>query len=130
MTFTDLMPIRIARRERPVRRHRAPDECARLRFLLFGANLCIRGLRLQLDDQDRDHAATIARIDERHAEVVTGLESEVAELQRRLDIACRAETAVTRTQEISLDEIRRHCVKPLHQAPFATAAPGWAPTAI
>lgn len=126
MTIANLLPVRISRRERPTGKHRDADAVDLLQCKLLGAQLLIKGLRLQLDDKDQEHEAAVARIDERHAEVVRGLEDEVAELRRRLDIACLAETAVTRTQEISLDEIRRHCVKPvpLHQAPFATTNPG------
>lgn len=42
---------------------------------------------------------TVARIDERNGETVRGLEEQLAALQQRLDIACKAETAVTKTQE-------------------------------
>jgi hypothetical protein len=129
MTLTDLMPIRITLRGRPTGKHREDDSVDLLQCKLIGAQLLIKGLRLQLDDKDREHEATVSRIDERHAEVAAGLESELAELRRRLDIACRAETAVTRTQEISLDEIRRPCTRPipLHESPFATTDPGWVP---
>lgn len=124
MTLTDLLPARITRWERPTGKHREDDAVDLLQCKLAGANMLIKGLGLQLDEAEATHEATVARIDERHAEAVRGLEDELADLRRRLDIACRAETAVTRTQEISLDDIRRHCVKPLHEAPFATTNPG------
>jgi hypothetical protein len=130
VTLTDLLPTRIGIRKRPTGKHREADAVDLLQCKLTGAQLLIKGLRLQLDDKDFEHDEAVARIDERHSEVVRGLEDELAELQRRLDIACKAETVVTRTQEISLDEIRRHCVKPvpLHQAPFATTSPGRVPS--
>ena len=119
MTFADLLPVRIGlldRASRPARKHRAPDEVDRLRFLLFGANLCIRGLRLQLDDQASEHAEVVARIDARNAETVRGLEQQIADLKHRLDIRTWAEAAAERTQEMAVI-----VPVPLHQAPFATA---------
>lgn len=134
MTIADLMPVRIGlldRKPRVVRKHRAPDECERLRFLLFGANLCIRGLHLQLDDKDREHAETVARIDERHAEIVRGLEAQVIRLQRRLEVGVLAEAAATETQEIdtqSLQERFAHGpVVALNQTPMARRSPGHVP---
>ncbi|CAL9646555.1 hypothetical protein [Streptomyces sp. enrichment culture] len=53
----------------------------------------------------------------------------IAALERRLAVVSLAESAATKTQEMSIAEIRRHCVKPvpLHQAPFATVDPGRIP---
>ncbi|MGX1254102.1 hypothetical protein RKD48_006613 [Streptomyces ambofaciens] len=53
----------------------------------------------------------------------------IADLERRLTVGVLAESAATKTQELSIAEIRRHCVKPvpLHQAPFATVDPGRVP---
>src|SRR5690606_33817520 len=97
---------------RPARKHRAPDEIERQKMLRAGAELLIKGLRLQLEDQERQHAEVIARIDARHAEIVEGLERQVAELERRLQIGVLAESAAATTQEIPIEEIRRHCVMP------------------
>lgn len=94
-----------ALRPRRGRKHLASDEVGRLKALLDGALLCVKGLRVQLDDQAREHAATIARIDARHAETVRGLEQEVAELKRRLDIGVKAEHVVTPTQEIPAEQV-------------------------
>lgn len=131
MSFADLLPARIGRLDRtlrPARKHRAPDEIERQKMLRAGAELLIKGLRLQLEDQERQHAEVIARIDARHAEIVEGLERQVAELERRLQIGVLAESAAATTQEIPIEEIRRHCVMPLHESPLANPAhvPAWA----
>lgn len=127
-TISDLLPIRLTWREKPVGKHREDDAVDLLQCKLSGARLLIKGLRLQLDEKDREHEATIQRIDDRHAEVVRGLEAQLAEAGRRLDIACKAETAVTQTQEISVEEIRRHCTPvPLHQSPQARRDPAHVP---
>ncbi len=104
MTLADLMPIRIGILDRPARkpRHRASDEVERLQFLLAGARQLIKGLHLQLEDKDREHEQVIQRIDERHAETVRGLERQIAELQRRLDIGVLAQAAADETQEIPI----------------------------
>jgi uncharacterized sporulation protein YeaH/YhbH (DUF444 family) len=126
-----LLPVRLDLRRRVPRKHRAADEVERQRFLRAGADLYIQGLHVQLADQEAQHAAVIARIEARHAETVAGLERELQEARERLAIACKAETAVTRTQELSVEEIRRHCtqrVMPLHESPLASPAhvPAWA----
>lgn len=130
MALADLMPIRIGalRRQPRAPKHRAIDEVERLQHQMGGARLLIKGLHLQLDDLHRKHAETIARIDELHGETVRGLEAQLAELERRLHVGVLAEHVVAKTQELSLDEIRKHCVKPLHQAPFATVDPGRVPS--
>ncbi|WP_405673145.1 hypothetical protein [Streptomyces sp. NBC_01530] len=134
MTITDLLP-RLTWWERPARKprhpqHRAVDEVERQQILRAGADLLIKGLRLQLEEQEARHAAVVARIDERHGETVRGLERHIAELVRRLELRSLTENVVTRTQELSLDEIRKHCttpVMPLHQSPLADPAhvPAW-----
>jgi hypothetical protein len=128
--LASLLPIRINLREKPVGKHREDDAVDLLHCKLTGARLLIKGLRLQLDDKDREHEAAIRRIDDRHAEVVRGLEAQLADANRRLDIACKAETAVTQTQEMPVEEIRRHCTPvPLHQSPQARRpehVPAWA----
>jgi transposase len=127
-----LLPVRLDLRRRPTRKHRAVDEVDRQLFLRAGADLYIQGLHVQLADQEEQHAVVIARIEARHAETVRGLERELQEARERLAIACKAETAVTRTQELSVEEIRRHCTPvPLHQSPMAQTAnpahvPAWA----
>jgi predicted nucleic acid-binding Zn-ribbon protein len=130
VSFADLMPIRIGILDRPRKqRHRAIDEVDRQRALRYGADLLIKSLQLQLTDQEAEHAEIIARIDERHAEIVEGLEQQIADLKRRLAVGVLAESAATKTQELSIAEIRQHCVTPvpLHQAPFATTNPGRTP---
>lgn len=133
MSFADLLPARIGRLDRtlrPARKHRKPDEIERQKMLRAGADLLIKGLRLQLEDQAREHAEVIARIDARHAEIVEGLERQIAELERRLNIASQAESAAATTQEIPIEEIQRHLVMPLHESPLANPAhvPAWART--
>jgi hypothetical protein len=117
-----LLPIRIShlRPDRTARKHRAVDDNERLRFLLFGANLCIAGMRVQLDDQERKHAAVIARIDEQHGQIVRQLENQLADAERRLDIRTWAEAAAAKTQPIPVIT----AVMPLHRAPFASTDPG------
>jgi hypothetical protein len=124
MTLTDLLPVRIAWRDRPTGKHRESDAIDLLQCKLAGAQLLIKGLRLQLEDAEDRHAETIARIDERHGEVVRGLEQQIAELERRLNVGVLAETAVTQTQSIPVITP----VMPLHQSPQAKAAPSWAKT--
>jgi hypothetical protein len=126
VSFTDLLPIRIGFLDRTPRRpkHSAPAEVDRLRGLLDGAHALIKGLHLQMTDLEKQHAEVVARIDERHGEIVRGLENQIADLERRLDVRVLAESVVTKTQELSLEEIRKHCVIPLHEAPFATTDPG------
>lgn len=129
MSIADLLPIRISLRDKPLGKHREDDTVDLLNCMLAGARLLIQGLRLQLDDKDDEHEATIARIDARHAEVVDGMQRQIDDLQRRLDIACKAETAVTATQELSVDEIRQHCITPvpLHLSPQARRDPAHVP---
>ena len=130
MTFADLLPVRFgfldrsARPGQTARKHRAIDEVERQRILRAGADLLIKGLRLQLEEQAGKHADAIARIDARHAETVRGLEQQVADLERRLRVACQANAAADQTQEIDPEIVRRICVQPLYEAPFATTDPG------
>lgn len=121
MSIADLLPVRISFFDRTPRKpkHRAIDEVERLNLHKVWADLLIKSLRVQLDDLAHEHAETIARIDERHSEIVRGLEGQIADLERRLDVRVLAESVVTRTQELSLDEIRQHCVMPLSQSPMA-----------
>jgi hypothetical protein len=127
VSIIDRLPTR---RTRPARKHRAADEVERLKFLLGGANALIKGLGVQLDDQEREHTDTVARIDERHAETVRGLEQQIADLEHRLTIGVLAEHVVAKTQEIPGEQIRQMCATPvpLHQLPMANPAhvPAWA----
>lgn len=122
MSIASLLPIRLGFLDRPVRRpkHSAPLEVDRLRNKLAGAELLMAGYRIQLDDLHREHAEVIARIDERHGEIVRGLEAQLADLERRLDVRVLAESVVTRTQEIPVITP----VMPLHQSPLAVTDPG------
>lgn len=127
MSITAYLP-RLGLLERPVRkpRRRAVDEVEWLRQKKVWADLMIKTLRVQLDDAEARHAEVIARIDERHGETVRGLERQLHELQWRLDIACKAETAVAKTQELDADAIRQHCITPvlpLHLSPLASVDP-------
>lgn len=126
MTLANLMPIRFTLRDKPTGKRRQDDAVDLLQCKLTGARMLIKGLRLQLDDQAREHEATVRRIDERHAEIVRGLEQQVADLERRLAIACQASAAADQTQEIDPETVRRICAQPvpLYEAPFATVDPG------
>jgi hypothetical protein len=125
VTLTAYLP-RLGLFERPARKprhpqHRAIDEVERQQILRAGADLLIKTLRIQLDDAEARHAKVIARIDERHGEIVRGLEDQIAEFERKLDVACKAETAVAKTQEFDASEIRARFAAPmpLHQSPMA-----------
>jgi hypothetical protein len=120
-----LLPIRIShfKRDKPTGKRREDDTVDLLQCKLISTQLLIKGLRLQLDDQDHEHAETIARIDERHGETVRGLEDQIADLERRLDIRTLAEAAAAQTQPITVITP----VLPLYAAPFATTNPGRVP---
>lgn len=122
MTLTTYLP-RIGLLDRSARRprhpqHRAVDEVERQLILRAGADLLIKGLRMQLEEQAVRHAETIRRIDERHAEVVEGLEHQIRELKRRLAVRALAEAAAAETQPIPVITP----VLPLHQSPLANPA--------
>ena len=139
MSITDLLPVRLGFFDRPARkpprtRHRAVDEVERQQALRFGADLLIKGLRLQLEEQEAAHREVIARIDERHAEIVRGLERQIADLERRLDIGVKAEHVVAKTQEIEIprdlrDRFAAGAVLALNQSPLTRQSPvhvpGW-----
>jgi hypothetical protein len=117
-----LLPIRIShfKRDKPTGKRREDDTVDLLQCKLIGAQLLIKGLRLQLDDQERKHAAVIARIDEQHGQIVRQLENQLADAERRLDVRKWAEAAAAKTQEIPIVT----AVMPLHRAPFASTDPG------
>jgi hypothetical protein len=125
MSFADLLPVRLGLFDRrvPRTRHRAIDEVDRQLALRAGADLLIKALHLQLDDQAREHADTVARIDARHAETVRGLEQQIADLQRRLDVGVKAEHVIAATQEIDVRSLRDRFtdgpVRSLHHSPQA-----------
>lgn len=131
MSFADLLPARVSRPGRPARKHRKPDEIDRQKALRAGADLLIKGLRLQLEEQEAEHEAIIARIDARHAEVVAGLERQIADLERRLQVGVLAESAAAKTQEIPIVQVSQSGVVPLHESPLANPThaahvPAWA----
>ncbi|MCX5522646.1 hypothetical protein OG342_07175 [Streptomyces bobili] len=131
MTLGELLPVGLGMLTRtPRTRHRAIDEVDRQKALRVGADLRIKALVVQLDDQEAAHAETIARIDARHAETVRLLEQQIADLERRLAIACQATAAADQTQEIDPKVIARICGQPvpLHLSPMANPAhvPAWA----
>ncbi|MGW1744504.1 hypothetical protein ACWCRD_02580 [Streptomyces sp. NPDC002092] len=136
MSLADLMPVRIGfpslfDRRVPRTRHRAVDEVERQQALRHGADLLIKGLRLQLEEQEARHAEVVARIDERHAEVVRGLEQQVADLERRLDIRAFAEAAAAKTQELDVRSLQERFadgpVLALNQTPMARRGAGNVP---
>ncbi|WP_432139738.1 hypothetical protein [Streptomyces sp. bgisy154] len=129
MTLASLLPVHLGTL-RPARhpKHRALDEVDRQKALRAGADLLIKALRSQLDDQQREHEETVQRIDARHAETVEGLEQRIADLEHRLAIACQASAAADQTQEIPAEVVQRMCTPvPLYRAPFATTDPGRIP---
>jgi len=112
VSIASLLPVRIALLDRTARkpkrtRHRAIDEVARQKALRTGADLLIKGLRLQLNEQAAKHAEVIARIDARHGEIVRGLEQQIADLERRLDVSTFAEAAAAKTQEIDVRSLQQ-----------------------
>jgi hypothetical protein len=136
MAFADLLPARLARRDRPAK-HRAADEVARLRHMLAGAEILIKGLRLQLNEQDTVHEEVVQRIDDRYTETIRGLEQQIADLERRLDIRTFAEAAAARTQELDVRGLRERFetgpVRRLGASPLADTTqpqhvPAWART--
>jgi hypothetical protein len=111
VTLTDYLP-RLSPFDRSARkpkrtRHRAVDEVARQKALRTGADLLIKGLHLQLNEQAAKHAEVIARIDARHGEIVRGLEQQIADLERRLDVSTFAEAAAAKTQEIDVRSLQQ-----------------------
>jgi hypothetical protein len=124
VSITDLLPVRLGFLDRSARRpkHRASDEVERLQRKLAGAELLMGGYRIQLEDLHNEHAETIARIDERHGEIVRGLEEQIAGLERRLNTRVLAEHVIAQTQEIPVITP----VVPLHRSPQAKTAPSWA----
>jgi hypothetical protein len=104
VSLASLLPVRFGLFDRSHRqpKHRASDEVTRLQHKLAGAELLMAGYRIQLDDLHRNHAETIARIDERHGEIVRGLEQQIAELEHRLNVGVLAEHVVAKTQEIPI----------------------------
>jgi len=132
VSLADLLPARVSRPGRPARKHRKPDEIDRQKLLRHGADLLIKGLQLQLEEQEAEHREVIARIDARHAEIVAGLERQIADLERRLQIGVLAESAAAKTQEIPIVvQAPQSGVVPLHESPLANPAspayvPAWA----
>lgn len=154
MTLTDLLPARLGRRERPLRKHRAPDEIERLQRKVAGAELLIKGLHVQLDDKDRAHEATAAR----QAELIATLEDDVRRLTAQVadeqgaravaeaDVEARDRWVADLEQQVAGLERRWDIgvlaeaaaaktqeipvitrVLPLHEAPLATTNPGYVP---
>jgi chromosome segregation ATPase len=51
----------------------------------------------------------------------------IADLKRKVDVGVRAEHVIAKTQEIDTEQVRRYCVKPLHESPMAVTDPGRVP---
>lgn len=114
-------------------KHRASDEVERLRLKKTWDDLRIKALTVQLDDLHREHAEVIARIDERHGEVVRGLEAQIARLERQLEIGVLAEAVVTQTQEMEIpadlrERFAEGPVVALNQTPIARRRPDNVPS--
>lgn len=131
MSITSLLPIRLGLWDKPTGKRRQDDAVDLLQCKLAGARMLIKGLRLQLEEQLAEHAEVVARIDERHAEIVRGLEAQVARLERRLEIGFLAESAVTETQEFDTRALNERLatgrVRTLNQSPQARRSPGHVP---
>ena len=132
MSITDYLP-RIGLLEKPVRKpkRRAVDEVELLRLKKTWADLLIKTQRVQLNDADRKIADAIERRDIAEkalaqAEAVIRLRDQtIAQLERRLDIACRANAAADLTQELDTSSHRdnyatgvltlqqAHCIGPV-----------------
>ncbi|MDX2761614.1 hypothetical protein [Streptomyces europaeiscabiei] len=126
--ISDLLPIRLTWRERPTGKHREDDAVDLLQCKLASARLLIKGLCLQLDDKDREHEETVARLDERYGATIRQLETELADARSRLEVRNWADSVVTQTQEIPVEEVLRHCTPvPLHQSPMARRDPAHVP---
>lgn len=131
MTLTDFLPVRIGWWDKPTGKRRQDDAVDLLQCKLTGARMLIKGLRLQLDDLAREHADVIARIDERHSEIVRGLEAQITRLQRQLEVGLLAEHVVTETQELDVRALQERFadgpVVTLNQTPMARRDPGHVP---
>ncbi|MEU6365708.1 hypothetical protein ABZ876_08125 [Streptomyces sp. NPDC046931] len=130
MSIADYLP-RIGLFDRTAPRHRAIDEVGRLRHQLAGAEIYMAGQRIQIEDaeQERDDAIERRDIAEKalaQAEAVIRLRDQtIAQLERRLDIACRANAAADLTQELDTSSLRdnyaagvltlqqAHCIGPV-----------------
>jgi hypothetical protein len=133
VTLTDYLP-RLGLLEKPARkpRRRAVDEVELLRLKQTWADSLIKTQRVQLDDADRkladekDRREVAEKALEQAEAVIRLRDQRIADLERKVDVGVKAEHVVAKTQELSVDEIRRHCITPvpLHQAPFATTDPG------
>lgn len=132
MSIATYLP-RISLFDRALRKpkHRASDEVERLRLKKTWDDLRIKALTVQLDDLHREHAEVIARIDERHGEIVRGLEAQIARLERQLEIGVLAEAVVTETQELDVRALQERFadgpVRALNQTPMARRQPNHVP---
>lgn len=80
---------------RPARKHRATDEVERLRSLLDGAHVLIRGMQLQVDDRDARLATAHARQNELEG-LVDQLQADAIELTEERDQLDEALAALRR----------------------------------
>ncbi|MEU8642323.1 hypothetical protein AB0C91_10435 [Streptomyces sp. NPDC048674] len=140
----------VGRRPKPQRKHRADDRIADLHASYKGQiadlraeNVTLLNRQAAADDffaqltndvhvtnsalQAEQERRAVAEKELQQAEEAIRLrDRRIAELERKISVGVNAEHVIAETQELSADEIRRHCVKPmpLHQAPFATTNPG------
>jgi hypothetical protein len=98
VSLIDRIPTR---RPRPARKHRATDEVERLRGLLDGANILIRGMQLQVDDRDASLAAAHARQNELEG-LADKLQAEAIELTEERDHLDEALAALRRRFAVEL----------------------------
>ena len=91
-------------------RNELEAEVEQLKAVLAGEREARAGIEKDRDAQER---------------WIQHLQEQLAQRTRRLDVGVKAEHVIAETQELSVEEIRRHCTPvPLHQAPFATTNPG------
>ncbi|BBC30064.1 hypothetical protein SGFS_013580 [Streptomyces graminofaciens] len=87
----------------------------------------VRQLTAQVAEEQGAHAATLAELETRDR-WIGDLQRQVAEVKRRLEIRVLAENVIGQTQEIPVEEIRRHCAPvPLHQSPMPRRDPAHVP---
>lgn len=150
MSLTDLLP---GRREKPRRKHRADDRIAELEAQHAAELAELRAENVKLWDRQAaadDHFALLAedvtvtneaweqeqqrrllaeKALQQAEDVIRLRDRRIADLERRVDVGVKAEHVIAKTQELSAEEIRRHCTpRPLWESPLANPAhtPAWA----
>lgn len=139
MSLTDLLP---GRREKPRRKHRADDRIAELReenaklmdrqaaaddyFALLMQDVTETNTALKEEKERRENAEkALAQAED----TIRLRDRQIDDLKRKVDVGVKAEHVIAKTQELSAEEIRRHCTpRPLWESPLANPGhiPAWA----